>query len=776
LLITERLTAASERATSSIDTAATEFVAADPGTGTRRDRAGEVLAGRYRLIERIGMGGMGSVYRAIHTTIRKSVAVKVLDGSQLAQAEFAARFLREAQASSQLRHENIVDVTDFGETPDGSVFLVMEFLEGEDLSTTLDRDQMLPWPRVKRIILQVLSALSCAHRHGILHRDIKLENCYRVEQAGNPDFIKVLDFGNAKLIDGPTETQADFGDQAKRAVTAMGVIVGTAAYISPEQAEQLPLDARSDLYSLGVMFFELLTGRLPFEAATFMGVLSKHIHESPPSPRAICPQAKIPLRVEALILRLLAKRPSERYPSADALIAAISSIPDNAADTELPPWNRRSEERFLGRLAPLPRANSASAEREKNAGASATTLAVKRTVFARRPPIHASAQTTELPSFRPQRELKVEDEPQSVQDESSDSTASKPIPNRASFAELRPRGDGLSFSTSLVDTQSRIDVHEVESDHSSTLENGGQSRSPWTEDGIESETRRRSTPTPEDDASVVGRIREPSGAIVDHQKLARLEANLEKLADTSMGPDDSLVAALARAQPRRTWTAFALVAAILLGSALTLVALRNGGESANPQSARVASAKAPSLVAADKVAAAALAQETDAIPQAVPSLGEEPDVADEALNEPKLMIQFVGDTVVRQRVASARNPSRGNTRNTDGAHKKNSAKSKTKAEGESEEETPAEASAPVEQLTLPHSLISTVRECGRQHGAIPGDRLLLTFEVNSAGTVTSAAADGNKRTSQDLARCAEAELRKSHFSGFSGSFRRSVTL
>lgn len=289
-------------------------IATDPD-----DLCGSVLAGRYRLLRILGRGGMGYVYLAEHTTIGRRLAVKVL-GTQLArEQEFRERFLREARAVSALAHENVVQVTDYGETPNDSVFLAMELLEGEELSETIARDGPLPWLRAKRIILQVCRALHAAHQAGIVHRDVKPENCFRVKRGANRDFVKVLDFGLAKAI----------GDEHKpeESLTRRGTVFGTPEYMSPEQARGRPVDARSDVYSTGILLYELVTGTLPFMGEHFMDVLTKHCTEEPTPPRVANPGADASDELEAVILRCLRKEADARFASIQALGEALAAIP-----------------------------------------------------------------------------------------------------------------------------------------------------------------------------------------------------------------------------------------------------------------------------------------------------------------------------------------------------------------------------------------------------------------------------------------------------------------
>ena len=219
---------------------------------------GTVLAGRYRIETLIGEGGMGDVYRAKHLKIDKDVAIKVLAPEQMRRPRTVSRFLQEAKAASRIRHENVVDITDYGES-DGCAFFVMEYLAGEDLSFLLKREGRLPWARIKPICIQLLRALSAAHAAEIVHRDIKPHNCFLTERGGKTDFVKVIDFGIAKL----------YGEGSGEQLTKTGAIIGTAEYMSPEQGMGAELDGRSDLYSVGIIMYRMLTGEVPFSAETF---------------------------------------------------------------------------------------------------------------------------------------------------------------------------------------------------------------------------------------------------------------------------------------------------------------------------------------------------------------------------------------------------------------------------------------------------------------------------------------------------------------------------
>jgi serine/threonine protein kinase len=292
---------------------AAERVDVDPD-----DLTGTLLDDRYRLVRILGQGGMGYVYLAEHVTLAKAVAVKVLS-SRIARAQDARkRFLQEAKALSAVSHDNVVTIFDYGETPNGSAYFAMELLSGESLADLVAREAPLPWPRVKTIALQICRAIHAAHERGVLHRDIKPENCFRTKRGANRDFIKVLDFGIAKIC----------GDERdpKTALTKSGTIFGTPEYMSPEQARGKPVDARTDVYSLGILLYELVTGSVPFVAETFLGVLTRQVNDEPVPPSSVS-RRPIPPDLETIILKCLRKDPADRFQSVRELAEAIASIP-----------------------------------------------------------------------------------------------------------------------------------------------------------------------------------------------------------------------------------------------------------------------------------------------------------------------------------------------------------------------------------------------------------------------------------------------------------------
>jgi serine/threonine protein kinase len=273
------------------------------------DYIGTLVNKKYRVEEMIGEGGMGKVYRARQVALDKPVVLKVLHHTLLSDERTVARFQREARAASRLNHPNSINVLDFGQSDDGAMFIAMELVSGKDLHHILSREWPLPEARVARIVSQVLSALADAHGAGVIHRDLKPENIMIEQRRNEPDFVKVLDFGIAKIQDhagdeGPTLTRAGF-------------VCGTPEYMSPEQARGGTLDARSDLYAVGVILYQLMAGVLPFDSDSAVGFATKHLTEEPLPPTQKRPDAKISPGMESLILRALAKNPAERPQSAD---------------------------------------------------------------------------------------------------------------------------------------------------------------------------------------------------------------------------------------------------------------------------------------------------------------------------------------------------------------------------------------------------------------------------------------------------------------------------
>jgi serine/threonine-protein kinase len=280
---------------------------------------GTLVSGRYRVVDCIGEGAMGAVYRVEDVQTHRSSALKVLHPSLSSQREAVVRFEREAIAAGKIGHPNVAAATDYGRMPDGSFFLILEFVAGRSLRAELDNGPFEA-RRAIRIMQGVVAGVAAAHAKGIVHRDLKPENIMLVEQGGDPDFVKVLDFGIAKVAD---VSSAGHGNVAQT-LTKAGTVIGTPDYMSPEQALGRAVDARSDLYSLGVVLYELLTGSAPFRggAAT---LLRMQVMEQPPPLSADLIEDGDPLLAE-MLRKLLAKKPHERYQTAAELMAVLDAV------------------------------------------------------------------------------------------------------------------------------------------------------------------------------------------------------------------------------------------------------------------------------------------------------------------------------------------------------------------------------------------------------------------------------------------------------------------
>jgi len=258
------------------------------------------LIGNYRIVQKVGTGGMGAVYLAEHPMIGKRVALKVIHRELASNKEVVQRFFQEARAVNRIGNEHIVEIHDFGVTPEGDHFYIMEYLEGRTLAAVLSREQVLPTMRALHVGAQIASALAAAHANGVIHRDLKPDNIMLMMRLGDPDFVKVLDFGLAKMFQGASSVQ-----------TAAGVLLGTPQYMSPEACESKAVDHRTDIYALGVLLFQMMCGVLPFTGESMGEVLVKQVTQLPPAPRGLNPQ--IPPSVEQLLLRCLAKHPDARF-------------------------------------------------------------------------------------------------------------------------------------------------------------------------------------------------------------------------------------------------------------------------------------------------------------------------------------------------------------------------------------------------------------------------------------------------------------------------------
>ena len=280
---------------------------------------GAVVRGKYRILEKIGQGGMGAVYKALHVTFDELRAIKVISPELIHDQLFLKRFKHEAVITRKLQHPNAVRVDDIDEAEDGRPFIVMEFIEGESLRKLIQEQGAMPVARVCSVIKQSAAALDAAHRIGMVHRDIKPDNIVLV-QTPEGEQAKVLDFGIAKIKEG---RQGELGSMT---LTGTGVVIGTPQYMSPEQAMGKrgdDLDGRSDLYSLGIVMYQMLTGNLPFKADTTMEMLMAHLQQQAPDVRAVRPELQIPSAVANVVVRLLAKKPDARPATAGALIEEI---------------------------------------------------------------------------------------------------------------------------------------------------------------------------------------------------------------------------------------------------------------------------------------------------------------------------------------------------------------------------------------------------------------------------------------------------------------------
>ncbi|MCI0572135.1 MAG: serine/threonine protein kinase [Myxococcaceae bacterium] len=285
-----------------------------------------VVEGRYRLLSQLGAGGMGVVYLAEHVGLQKRVAVKVLRGELSRDATFARRFELEAIAASQIGHENIVDVTDLGRTPGGELYYVMELLEGQSLASLLYRERSLALARAVPILAQVCRALEAAHARGIVHRDVKPQNVMVLTRGERPDFVKVVDFGISKV---------DALQQGAR-LTEAGAILGTADYMSPEQATGGEVDARADVYAVGVLAYEVCTGTLPFRGENTFATLLQHVEARAEPPSRRRPELGLPRELDALVLQALAKEPAAR-PSMARLRTGLEALrPTRPPSSPLP--------------------------------------------------------------------------------------------------------------------------------------------------------------------------------------------------------------------------------------------------------------------------------------------------------------------------------------------------------------------------------------------------------------------------------------------------------
>ena len=290
--------------------------------GDEYDRlVGQTLEGRYLVTKKIGEGGMGVVFAARHAVIERPLAIKVLKREVMRDKATILRFVQEAKAASRIGHPNIVDVTDFGTTPDGMTYSVMEYVDGQTLGAALRADAPFPVARAIRITAQIARALGAAHDKGIVHRDLKPENVFLLDRDGRPDFVKIVDFGIAKV------TPVGGANPNEPRLTRAGSVFGTPEYMAPEQAAgRGDLDGRVDVYALGVLLYEMLTGRVPHRGDTMVRTLAMQMLDPIEPPSKVRPDLAIGPELEALVMKLLAKKRDERFASMAAVLEGIDRL------------------------------------------------------------------------------------------------------------------------------------------------------------------------------------------------------------------------------------------------------------------------------------------------------------------------------------------------------------------------------------------------------------------------------------------------------------------
>lgn len=324
---------------------------------------GSRLSGRYMVKEKIGEGGMGRVYLAEDERLEKEVAVKMLSASFAGKSIAAERFIREAKVVTRIKHKNVIDVTDLDVTDQGIPFYVMEYLKGQDLMDLILAERNLPWERGRDIAVQICRALGEAHSKGIVHRDMKSENVFMVEHEEEGDHVKLLDFGIAKLLKDIGEGQGD--------ITIAGDVIGTPRYMAPEQAMgKVDTDPRADIYSVGIIIYEMLTGTVPFDHESVMGILSMQINEKPERPSRR--KAGIPDDVEAVVMRALEKEPESRYQTIGELEDALERCKGALGTSPLDEGGGMAIEAY----ARIKRNEAARAAKVRNRRAAALFLAV----------------------------------------------------------------------------------------------------------------------------------------------------------------------------------------------------------------------------------------------------------------------------------------------------------------------------------------------------------------------------------------------------------------
>jgi len=298
------------------------------------DLMGQVIADRYHVVKKLGEGGMGQVYLAEHVKMGRRSAIKVMNPAMVHDPDAVARFNREASNASRITHPNVCAIYDFGETPDGLIYLAMEFIEGEPLTDLLQREGALPVPRATAIFLQTADALQAAHDLGIVHRDLKPDNIMLTSRKSGGETVKVVDFGIAKAVG---------GDQAGQKVTKTGLVVGTPEFMSPEQLSGDAVDGRSDLYSLALVFYRMLIGKLPFEATSVQETMIKRLTDEPITLAAARPDLAFPAGLQPVLDAALARTPQERYQSVAKFAADVAAVTGRPTASAVPATQEKTQ-------------------------------------------------------------------------------------------------------------------------------------------------------------------------------------------------------------------------------------------------------------------------------------------------------------------------------------------------------------------------------------------------------------------------------------------------
>jgi len=291
----------------------------------------QVLNNRFKIEAKIGEGGFGAVYKGTQLATGRKVALKLLHPEMTKDENLVSRFRREGMVLCNLRDAHTITTYDFDQTPDGTLYIAMELLEGKSLHQVFHEQAPLGWKRVFKILIEMCSSLSEAHAQGIVHRDLKPENVYLETRPGNPEFVKILDFGIAKVMRG------DSIDPQSPQLTATGQTLGTLEYMSPEQLMGKALDGRSDVYALGVVAYEMITGGLPFpDAKGPAGLITAQLKQTPPPPSARSPKANLPAAADRAILKALEKDKTNRHADVSAMAAALQEVIDAAREQTNP--------------------------------------------------------------------------------------------------------------------------------------------------------------------------------------------------------------------------------------------------------------------------------------------------------------------------------------------------------------------------------------------------------------------------------------------------------